>query len=108
VSLTVLKRRIRVGMKLKLVRHDGLRPIVVRGNVGDTATEPKIQVGMVRSVCIVHRDEFALLTQLPDHTEPSYITWPKASRVRDTERGFQIDLNDDGTFTAVMEYEFVE
>jgi hypothetical protein len=108
MSLAAIKRRITVGTKLKLVRHDGLCPIVVRGNLGNTVLPPKIHIGMVRDVCTVHSHEFALLTPIGDRFEQSYVTWPKASRVRATQFGFEIDLNDDGQFTKAMGYEFVE
>lgn len=105
MSLAVLKRKLTLGTQLKLVRHDWMKtPLVVRGNLGDTIIQPKIFVGLVRPIAMIQSNQIALRTG----KELSYITWPKASSVRETENGFEIDLNDNGKFKDVMGYEIVK
>ena len=105
MSLAAIKRKIRVGTKLKLVRHDWFAKggLVVRGNLGTTVLKPKIEVGCVRPVTVVHATEIALTGE----AGTSWLQWPKAYCVRDTPNGFEIDLRCDGTFAEVMGYEFV-
>lgn len=110
-SLAELKRTLKVGMQLKLVRHDlvakgGLKVV---GNLGTTTIKPKIFIGQVREVASATATHITLATPQPDGSlHPSYLDWPKANRFRPTENGFEIDLNDDGKFTEAMGYEFVQ
>lgn len=105
MSLASLKRSIRVGTLLKLVRHDWLN-LTVRGNTGTSTLTGPLYAGLVRPVVLVQSNQIALET--PGSTSGrSYITWPKADRVRETDKGFQIDLDGTGKFEQVMEYEFV-
>lgn len=104
MSLANIKRNIKVGTLLKLVRHDWLRPIVVNGNLGQTTIQPKITLDMVRPVRSVLSKGITLTTG----SDYSILPWPKATSIRETANGFEIDLNQDGKFEAVMGYEFVK
>jgi hypothetical protein len=110
-TLAELKRTIKVGTKLKLVRHDWFAKggIVVHGNLGTTRLKPKYNVGCVRRVAVVHTTEIGIETFNPQGgSEYSWLQWPKAAHVRFTDNGFEIDLNGDGQFDQVMGYEFTE
>lgn len=113
-SLAELKRSIKVGTHLKLVRHDWLETKVV-GNLGTSVLKSRsLWVGLVRPVVLVQSNQIALETAGTTYGK-SFMNWPKASNIRFTERrlngnlieGFEIDLKADGKFSAVMAYEDV-
>ena len=101
MSLASIKRKLKVGTLLKLVRHDFLKPFVVHGNLGQTVIQPKIFVGQVRPIALIQAKQIALKTD--DHL--SYLEWPKANCIRETPNGFEIDLDDTGKFEHIMAYE---
>jgi hypothetical protein len=92
-----------VGTLLKLVRHDWLKPLVVNGNLGQTVVKPKIHVGLVRPVALVQSTQIAL----QGDNGLSYLPWPTSKNIRETAKGFEIDLVGFGEFKYVMEYEIV-
>lgn len=108
MSLASLKRKITVGTQLKLARHDWART-VVNGNLGPVLMTGRIPVGTIRSVAVVQTSAIAFrFPQGSDWTDQlSWLYWPKASEVRETPNGFEVDLNQDGSFRELMAYEFV-
>lgn len=116
MSLAHIKRSIKVGTLLKLVRHDWLRTIV-RGNTGTEIITGPLHIGLVRPVTSINSVGFTLATVEHDGVvKNSHVNWPKSSAIRDTAcfghggfstYGFEIDLNGTGKFENVMGYEFV-
>jgi hypothetical protein len=109
MSLASLKRSIAVGTLLKMTRHDWFPngEMTVHGNLGTSKLKGCL-VGTVRPVVLVQSGQIGLTTTKEDGTiTTSYLQWPKASCIRETLYGFEIDLNHDGKFDAVMAYEFV-
>ena len=107
MSLASIKRRIAVGSKLQVVRHDWP---ALRLN-GETAAQYEAKQAAffaVREVVSIRGGEVGFKTENPATGLPrtSYLAWPKANSVRETAKGFQVDLNGDGKFTALMEYEY--
>ena len=108
MSLASLKRRIVLGTLLKMTRHDWFPngEMTVHGNLGTTKIKGNL-VGTTRPVVQVQATQIGPTTTKQDGTvSTSYLQWPKASCIRETANGFDIDLNHDGNFTAVMSYEF--
>lgn len=85
MSLANIKRKLQLGQEIELVAHSYF-PVLL----------PKVtgvrQVVEVRTVGV----KFA---------GGSWLYWPKAGRVRETENGFEVSLGDD-TFTRTMKYEW--
>lgn len=114
MSLASIKRRVKVGTRLRMTRHDWFPQgsMTVHGNLGTTQLRGANLLNVVRPVVVVHTNEVGLKTekQIGDEltSSVSYLTWPKASCIRETTNGFQIDLQGTGNFAQVMEYEFVE
>jgi hypothetical protein len=102
MSLASIKRRVKVGSRLQVVRHDwpALR---LHGQTDEEYTAKRAAFFAVREVVSVRGGEIGLRTG-EDRT--SYLTWPKAGSIRETPKGFQVDLNGAGDFAAVMEYEY--
>jgi hypothetical protein len=122
-SLAELKRSIHNGSLLKMVRHDWFKggAMTVHGNTGTSQLKGNL-LGVVRPVTLVQANQIALEKPIAigkgcwqGDGKKSYLTWPKASNVRFTERndngvtvqGFEIDLNGDGKFSDIMAYEDV-
>lgn len=107
MSLASIKRNIKVGTLLKLVRHDWFPncTMTVHGNTGTTQLKGRIAIGQVRPVVLIQASQIALETP---GSGASYLTWPKANCIRKTPNGFEIDLEMDGQFSKVMGYEFVQ
>jgi hypothetical protein len=108
MTLASLKRRITVGTLLKMTRHDWFPngAMIVYGNTGASQLKGGL-VGVTRPVVQVQAGQIGLTTTKADGTtSTSYLQWPKASCIRETANGFEIDLNHNGNFTAVMAYEF--
>ena len=103
MSLASIKRKLKVGTLLKLIRHDFLKPITVEGNLGRTVIQPKIFIGQVRPIALIQAKQIALRTA--DHL--SYLNWPKANCIRETANGFEIDLYGTGKFEHIMAYEIL-
>jgi hypothetical protein len=113
MSLASLKHKIEVGTKLKLVRHDWLKPLVVNGNLGQSVMKPNLAIGDVRMVIVKQGNAIAMkslspLLRVTLRTIIDYwLYWPEAKSVRETENGFEVDLEDTGKFKYAMGYEFV-
>jgi hypothetical protein len=110
LSLASLKRRIVVGTLLKLTRHDWFPngSMTVNGNLGTTQLKGRVPLGTVRPVVEVQAGQIGIRTGTSEADyRTSYLQWPKASCLRETENGFDIDLNHNGRFEAVMSYEIV-
>ena len=108
MSLAALKRRIVVGTLLKMTRHDWFPngAMIVHSNLGASQLKGGL-VGVTRPVVQVQAGQIGLTTTKQDGTvSTSYLQWPKATCIRETANGFDIDLNHNGNFTAVMSYEF--
>jgi hypothetical protein len=78
--------------------------MVVRGNLGPSTLKGKLCNGEIREV--VKAVSYGVAFRTAEGGE-SWLRWPKASSYRDTPTGFEIDLNDKGTFEKVIAYEFV-
>lgn len=102
MSLASLKRSIKVGTVLKMVRHDWFPEgnMVVHGNLGSSQIKGKL-LGVERPVVLVQSSQIAL--QLGE--SKSFLTWPKANCIRETPKGFEIDLDGTGKFEHIMGYE---
>jgi hypothetical protein len=94
MSFAELKRRLRVGVKLKLVRHDWARP------------GGKLNVGDVREIAQVQSNAIAFATPLSD-SGLSWLYWGKADQYRIDECGFDVALNPNKGFEQIIRYEFV-
>lgn len=97
MSLAALKRRLKMGVKLRLAHHDW-------ATQGPNA---KLKVGDVREVAIVQSNAVAFATPATD-SGVSWLHWPKANEVRIDDKGFDIHLDGDKLFEKRMRYEFVE
>lgn len=105
MSLAAIKRRIQVGTMLQVVRHDW--PTLRVNGESDAVHEAKRAAFFaVRIVTVVKAGEIGLKTGNGDLSRTSWLSWPKASCVRETANGFQVDLRGDGQFTELMEYEW--
>jgi len=104
MSLAALKRKIKVGTYLKMTRHDWFpnSSMTVQGNLGTTQLKGAL-VGTVRPVVYAKTTGIGLKTG----NNVSCMDWPPANSVRETQNGFEIDLNRTGEFKEVMAYEFV-
>ncbi len=103
MSLVSIKRRIRVGTALQMVRHD--HPPVVFSHETAEAVEKKkaafLRIFEVRTVALVQTNAIAFNS---NDGKLSWLYWPKANCVRETAKGFEVAL-DDG-FTKLMAYEW--
>ena len=110
MSLAAIKRRVQVGTKLQVVRHDW----TILRLPKETEEEYKAKQDAffaVRTVVVVHPTEIGISVDRkgPDgqyEQRTSWLSWPKANAIRETANGFQVDINGDGLFTAIMEYEY--
>lgn len=105
MSLASIKRSIKVGTLLKMVRHDWFPNgiMTVHGNLGTSQLKGNT-LGVVRPVVLVQATQIALETP---GSGKSFLTWPKANCLRETANGFEIDLDGTGKFEHIMGYEFV-
>jgi len=92
MSFAALKRKLQVGFRLKLVRHDWLRP------------GGKLNIGEVREIAVVQANAIAFATPTSD-SGLSWLYWTSASSIRIDELGFDVALVQ-GNFSEVMRYEF--
>jgi hypothetical protein len=101
MSLSAIKRRIAVGSKLQVVRHDwpALR---LHGETDEQYQAKRASFFAVREVVAVKAGEIGFQTG----ERVSWLSWPKANSIRETDKGFQVDLNGDGEFRHIMEYEY--
>jgi hypothetical protein len=103
MSLAAIKRHIRVGTALQIVRHD--HPPVIFAHETAEAIEKKkaafLRMFEVRRVAVVQSNAIAFHT---DEGKLSWHYWPKASNVRDTANGFEVPLDD--SFTKLIAYEW--
>jgi hypothetical protein len=86
MSLAAIKRRLQLGSKIQMVRHDW-------GPGG----KPHEKVAAVRTVKIVRTTGVMF-------EGGSWLYWPKADEVLETKEGFWISLRDD--FKQRIEYEW--
>lgn len=101
MSLASIKRRITVGSKLQVIRHDW--PMLrLNGESAEQYAAKHAAFFAVREVAIVQTGAVGFKTG----ERVSWLSWPKASSIRETPTGFQVDLNDTGNFDEVMEYEW--
>lgn len=107
MTLAEMKRTIRVGTLLKLTRHEWLETHVVGSLSTKVLKSGTLYIGLVRPVVLVQSNQIALRTE-GSATGMSYLTWPKAHSIRFVPNGFEIDLNQDGTFREIMAYEIVQ
>src|ERR1700678_2880719 len=108
MTLASLKGGITVGTLLKMTRHDWFPngAMIVYGTLGASQLKCGL-VGATRPVVQVQAGQIGPTTTKADGTtSTSYLQWPKASCIRETANGFEIDFNHNGNFTAVMAYEF--
>ena len=110
MSLSAIKRRVTLGTKLQVVRHDwpALR---LNGETDEQYRAKQDAFFAVRTVVVVRATEIGITVDRkgPDgqyEQRTSWLSWPKANSIRETANGFQVDLNGDGNFTALMEYEW--
>ena len=96
MSLASIKRSIKVGTLLKLVRHDWF-----------PNGKGSLAIGQVRPIVLIQASQITLETP-GSNSGKSYLTWPKANCIRETPNGFEIDLLDTGQFSKVIGYEFVQ
>ena len=101
MSLASIKRRVHVGSKLQVVRHDwpALR---LNGETAEQYAAKRARFFAVREVVSIRGGDVGFKTG----DRVSYLTWPKAGSIRETPNGFQVDLNDNGDFASIMEYEY--
>jgi hypothetical protein len=90
-----------VGSKLQVIRHDwpALR---LHGETDEQYAAKRAAFFAVREVVSVSGGEIGFKTG----ERTSYLAWPKADSIRETPKGFQVDLNGGGDFAAVIEYEY--
>ena len=103
MSLAAIKRRVTLGSKLQVVRHDwpALR---LHGETDEQYQAKRASFFAVREVVRVTAGEIGLQTG----ERVSMLAWPKSNSIRETSNGFQVDLNGDGQFRHIMEYEYRE
>lgn len=101
MSLAAIKRRIQVGTKLQVVRHDwpSLR---LHGETDEQYNAKRDAFFAVREVVVVKAGEIGFRTG----ERISWLSWPKADSIRETANGFQVDLQGSGEFKELMEYEW--
>ena len=110
MSLAAIKRRVQVGTKLQVVRHDW--PLLRLPKETEEEYKAKQEAFFaVRTVVVVHSTEIGIAVGRVDpngeyYERTSWLSWPKANSIRETAKGFQVDINGDGLFTAIMEYEY--
>jgi len=95
MSFSALKRKLQVGVKLKLVRHDWARP------------GGKLNIGDVREIAVVQSNAIAFATSSSE-SGLSWLYWSSAASIRVDELGFDVDLNRGSKepFLQIMRYEF--
>ena len=101
MSLAAIKRKITVGTKLQVTRHDwpALR---LHGESDEHYDAKRAAFFAVREVVLVKAGEIGFQTG----ECVSYLSWPKLNAIRETANGFQVDLRGTGEFNEIMEYEF--
>ena len=103
MSLASIKRRIRIGTALQMVRHD--HPPVVFSHETAEAIEKKkaafLRMFEVRTVAVVQTNAIAFSGE---GGTLSWLYWPKADCVRETTNGFEVSLDDN--FSKLMAYEW--
>lgn len=101
MSLAAIKRRVQVGSKLQIVRHDW--PMLrLHGETDEQYKAKQDKFFAVREVVAVKGSEVGFQTG----ERVSWLSWPKADSIRETSNGFQVDLNGNGLFASIMEYEY--
>lgn len=88
MSLAAIKRRLTLGAKVQMVRHDWYPMSVLEGG----------KLFGVRSVKQVQGNAVQF-------SNGSWLYWPKAGSIRMTPLGFEVKL-DDGGWAALMAYEW--
>ena len=101
MSLSAIKRRVTLGSKLQVVRHDwpALR---LHGETDEQYQAKRASFFAVREVVRATGAEIGFQTG----ERVSLLSWPKASSIRETPNGFQVDLQGTGEFREIMEYEY--
>jgi hypothetical protein len=101
MSLAAIKRHLQVGTKLQVVRHDwpSLR---LHGETDEQYQAKRAAFFAVREVVSATAGEIGVRTG----ERVSYLSWPKALAIRETDKGFQVDLQETGEFKELMEYEW--
>jgi len=103
MSLAAIKRRIRVGTALQMVRHDH-PPLVFSYETAEAIEQKKatfLRMFEVRMVALVQTNAIAFDS---GDGKLSWLYWPKANGVRETANGFEVALND--SFSKLMAYEW--
>jgi hypothetical protein len=70
---------------------------------------PELPAGMagVRKVVVAQKPCVAFADPVIESPVYSWLYWPKADKVRETENGFEVAMpEDDGSFTRTMRYEY--
>lgn len=109
MSLAAIKRRVTVGSKLQVVRHDW--PMLrMHGETDEQYAAKRDAFFAVRTVVVARASEIGIAVerQGPDgqYQRTSWLDWPKADSIRETANGFEVDLNRNGKFEQVMQYEY--
>lgn len=105
MSLAAIKRRIKVGTKLQITRHDW--PFLrLHNEIPEAYAAKQAAFFAVREVIAVKAGEIGLKTGEGDNWRTSWLEWPKANSIRETATGFEIDLNRRGDFAQLMQYEW--
>jgi hypothetical protein len=92
MSLASIKRKLQVGAKIQMVRHDWF-------NAGQSPQFVPDKIAGVREVVRAQSNAVQF-------SGGSWLYFDKASRLRETPTGFEVDLDDNGTFNRVMQYEW--
>ena len=110
MSLAAIKRRVQIGTKLQIVRHDW--PMLrLNGETDEQFKAKHDAFWAVRTVVVVRPTEIGIAVGRTDsngeyYERTSWLSWPKVNAIRETANGFQVDLERTGEFNKVMEYEY--
>ena len=96
MTLAELKRKLQVGSKLQIVHHSYASQVPV---------ERRESFFGVREVIKVQSNAI-VLSSSRDDKKGSWLTWPKVNQIRFQDDGFEICLDEDGSFKHSMRYEY--
>lgn len=88
MALAAIKRKMQLGQKIQVVRHDWSSKLPASRNFYEVRSVEHVQGNAIR------------------FSGGSWLWWPKASEIRETANGFEVCLNQDGSFREVMVYEY--
>ena len=103
MSLASIRRRIRIGTALQMVRHDH-PPVVFSHETTENIEKKKaafLRMFDVRTVALVQTNAIGFDS---GNGTLSWLYWPKANCIRETANGFEVSLDDN--FTKLIAYEW--